>query len=329
VAYFSRLLAVAGVFSLAFASNQAHAVGAPAGTSINNTAVVTYSVGSVTATTSSNPTSVTVAEILDVVVTLQTPNVPAIPGATQREMLYRVTNAGNGPESFLLTMTSVIGGDDFDPVAASPSIYFDTDGSGDLSPGDVPYVAGSNDPLLNADAFVAVLLVNDIPASVSDGNRGRSSLTAAARTGTGTAGQEFANAGVGGTVAVVGTTGADGNATGEYLVSAITLNAVKSASVSDQFTGTRPIPGATITYSIVVTATGSGSAATTLFTDAIPANTTYVPGTLRLNSVALSDGADADAGDFTTTPSARVRVQLGTLTTASGPQTIQFAVTIN
>jgi uncharacterized repeat protein (TIGR01451 family) len=314
---------------LGLAANKAHAVGAPAGTNIDNTAIVTYSVGTVTATTTSNPTSVTVAEILDVVVTLQTPNVPVVPGATQQEMLYRVTNAGNGPEAFLLTMSSAIGGDDFDPVATSPSIYFDTDASGDLSPGDVPYVAGSNDPLLTADAFIGVLLVNDIPTSVADGNRGRSSLTAAARTGTGTAGFEYPGAGVGGTVAVVGTTEADGIATGEYLVSGITVDAVKSASVSDQFSGARPIPGATITYSIVVTATGSGSAANTLFTDAIPANTTYVPGTLTLNSVSLSDGTDADAGEFTTTPTARVRVQLGALTTASGPQTIQFAVTIN
>lgn len=329
MATFSRLLAVASVFSLALATNQAHAVGAPAGSSIDNTAVVTYSVGTVTATTTSNPTSVTVAEILDVQVQLQTPNVPVVPGATQQGMLYRVTNLGNGPEAFLLAMTSVIGGDDFDPTEATPSIYFDTDASGDLSPGDVPYVAGSNDPLLNADAFVAVLVVNDIPTSVADGNRGRSSLSASARTGTGTAGDDFAGAGEGGTVAVVGTTGAAGTATGEYLVSGVTVNAVKSASVVDQFSGTRPIPGATITYSIVVTATGSGSSLNTLFTDAIPANTTYVPGTLTLNSVALSDATDADAGEFTNTPSARVRVQLGTLTTASGPQTVQFAVTIN
>jgi uncharacterized repeat protein (TIGR01451 family) len=329
VVHFSRLLAVAGVFTLALATNKAHAVGAPAGSSIDNTAIVTYSVGSVTATTTSNPTTVTVAEILDVVVTLQTPNVPVVPGATQQEMLYRVTNAGNGPEAFLLTMSSVIGGDEFDPVAAAPSIYFDTDASGDLSPGDVPYVAGGNDPVLNADAFVAVLVVNDIPAAVSDGNRGRSSLSAAARTGTGTAGDEFLGAGAGGTIAVVGTTGADGIATGEYLVSGVTVNAVKSATVADQFAGQRPIPGATINYSIVVTATGSGSALSTLFSDAIPANTTYVPGTLTLNSVALSDATDADVGEFTNAPTPRVRVQLGTLTTASGPQTIQFAVTIN
>ena len=134
---------------------------------------------------------------------------------------------------------------------------------------------------------------------------------------------------MGGLVAVVGTTEGAASATGEYLVTGITLNAAKSATIADQFSGQLPIPGATINYSIVVTAIGSGSALSSLFTDAIPANTTYVPGTLTLNSVPLSDGTDADAGEFTTTPSPHVRVQLGTLTTASGPQTIQFAVTIN
>jgi hypothetical protein len=44
--------------------------------------------------------------------------------------------------------------------------------------------------------------------------------------------------------------------------------------------------------------------------------------------MSLSDGADGDAGDYTQAPE-RVRVNLGDLTSASGPQTIEFAVTIN
>jgi uncharacterized repeat protein (TIGR01451 family) len=326
----TRLLVAAIMSSLfGLCASNAHALGVPAGTSIDNTAQVTYTVGSVSATATSNTSSVTVAEILDVAVTLQTPSVPVIAGAAQQEMLYRVTNAGNGPETFHLLMTSVLGGDDFDPAASSPSIYFDTDSSGDLSPGDVPYVAGNNDPVLGADAFITILVVNDIPAGVADGNRGLSRLTAAARTGIGAPGTTYAGQGANGTDAVVGTTGADGEAAGEYLVAGIAVNAVKSQTVADQFGGTRPVPGARINYSVVVTASGTGSATSSVFNDNIPANTTYVPGTLRLNSAVLSDATDADAGDFSTAPSARVRVQLGTLTAASGPQTIQFAVTIN
>ena len=62
-----------------------------------------------------------------------------------------------------------------------------------------------------------MLVVNDIPAGVVDGNRGFSRLTADARTGTGAPGTTFAGQGVGGTDAVVGTTGADSEVTGQYL----------------------------------------------------------------------------------------------------------------
>jgi len=313
----------------AFGASQAFAVGVPAGTTIDNTASVSYSVGTVTSTVTSNTASVTVAEILDVVVTVQTPTVPVAPGAAQQVLRYRVTNTGNGPEPFHLVMNDVIAGDQFDPVAASPSIYLDTDNSGTLTAGDAAYVAGTNDPLLNADAFVTVFVVNDIPTAVADGNIGRSSLSAAARTGTGTPGTVFAGQGASGTDAVVGTTGATAIGTGEYLVQGISIVATKSQTVVDQFGGAKPVPGARINYTIAVSATGTGSATGVVFVDNIPANTTYLPGTLTLNSVSLTDGADADVGAFETTPAARVRVALGTLTQASGNQTVQFAVRIN
>jgi uncharacterized repeat protein (TIGR01451 family) len=326
----SSIALTAFAVAFVFASNHAQAVGVAAGTSIDNTAQVTYTVGTTSTTATSNTVSVTVAEILDVVVTRQSAaNISVTAGATQQEIVFRVTNTGNGPETFRLVMNSVIGGDDFDPAPATPSIYFDTDASGDLSPGDTPYSVGANDPVLNADAFVTVLVVNDIPAVLADGTFGISELTADARTGTGAPGTTYAGQGFNGTDAVVGTTGALSVANGHYLVAGLAVTAVKSQSVVDQFGGARPVPGARINYTIVVNATGSGSAANSVFTDNIPANTTYVPGTLRLNSAVLSDAADADAGDFVAAPAARVLVQLGNITQASGSQTIQFAVTIN
>ena len=326
-----RILGVASAIALALglASNNAQALGAPAGTVINNTAEVSYTIGTVNSTASSNLVSVTVAEILDVVVTAQTPTVAVNAGDTQQEVRYRVTNTGNGSETFRLVMTSVLAGDQFDPVPATPSIYFDTDASGDLSPGDTPYVVGSNDPVLSADGFVTVLVVNAIPAGVVDTNVGFTRLTADSRTGTGVPGTTFVGQGTGGVDAVVGTTGADSEANSSYVVSGISLTATKTQTVVDQFGGARPVPGARINYSVVVNVTGSGTATNSVFSDNIPANTTYVPGTLRLNTAVLSDGADADAGDYAATPTARVRVALGSLTTASGPQTVTFAVVIN
>jgi uncharacterized repeat protein (TIGR01451 family) len=314
---------------LVFAPLTAFAIGTPAGTQIQNTAQVNYTVGGASVTVDSNPTTLAVAEILNVNVAVQTPTVSVAPGATQRVIVVRVTNTGNGVETFSLVGDSVLAGDDFDPISAAPFIYFDTDGSSDLSPADVAYASGANDPVLNADDFTTLLIVNDIPAALANGAQGRTQLTATALTGSGTPGTVIAGAGVGGVDAVVGTTGATQIGVGTYIVAGLQLNAVKSQSVVDPFSGTRPIPGARINYQIVVTPTGTGTAVGTIFSDTIPTNTTYVAGTLRLNGAALTDAADADAGQLITAPAAQVRVTLGDLTNASGAQTIEFAVTIN
>ncbi|HEV7607243.1 MAG TPA: hypothetical protein VGO61_07890 [Steroidobacteraceae bacterium] len=323
--------------ALALGANNAHAVGVGAGVHIDNTATVDYTVGSVTSTTTSNTTTVVVAEILNVAVLAPAAQTPVAPGTTGQVLRFRVDNLGNGPEAFLLVANNAVTGDNFDPIAASPAIYLDTGGgvttAGVFDATDVPYVPGSNDPNLAGDStpasFVYVYLVNNIPGSVSDNNIGRSTLTASARTGTGAAGTVFAGQGLLGTDAVVGTTTASALAQGEYLVQGIAVTATKSQVVVDQFGGAHPLPGARINYSIVVNAVGSGTATTSVFADNIPAGTTYLPGTLTLNSAALTDTADADAGAYETTPQPRVRVQLGNLTQASGTQTIQFAVRIN
>ena len=177
------------------------------------------------------------------------------------------------------------------------------------------YSAGANDPVLAADASVRLIVVNDIPNTAVNGNRGRSQLTAAAASGSSDApGTSFGLVGDGGVEAVAGTTGGDAVLFGEYLVADVLLTAVKSQTIVDQFAGARPLPGARINYQIVVTASGSGTATATGFSDLIPANTTYVAGSLELNGAALSDTADGDAGTFVSAPAPQVRVTLGDLT---------------
>ncbi len=308
---------------------QAHAIGTGAGTDISNTAEVSFDIAGSTVTENSNTVVVTVAEILDVNVTVQSPQTPVAPNDLNQELLFTVTNTGNGLETFNLSLDSLLAGDDFDPTPAVPAIYFDTDGSGDLSAGDTPYTPGTNDPQLAADASVNVLVVNDIPGSVLDGQLGFSQLTATATTGAGSPGDVFVGQGDGGIDAVVGASGAANNDTGEYIVSSVQLTVVKSAAVSDQFGGTQPIPGAQITYQIVATVTGAGQATNAVFTDQIPINTTYQAGSLTLNGGALTDAPDADAGQFVSAGTPAVTINLGNLTNADGPQTITFVVVID
>ena len=99
----------------------------------------------------------------------------------------------------------------------------------------------------------------------------------------------------------------------------------KSATVADPFGGTGNVPGAIITYRLVATVSGSGSLANLRIADAIPAGTTYRPGTLILEGAPLSDAADADAGEFTGTG---IAVRLGTVAGGSA-RTVTFQVAID
>ena len=223
-----------------------HAIGTAAGTNITNTATVGYSIGGTPATITSNTTTLAVAELIDLTIALQSPTISVAAGASNKALLFLVTNTGNGGETLTLAGDSVLVGDDFDPTPAAPFIYFDSDGSGDLSPADTPYIAGSNDPQLAANSSVAVLLVNNMPAGLPDGGFGRSELTATAKTGTGAPGTVLPGEGSGGVDAVIGTHGGEAAEIGQYLVGEILLSAVKSQAVLDPFGGTRPVPGAAI-----------------------------------------------------------------------------------
>jgi uncharacterized repeat protein (TIGR01451 family) len=329
-----RILRRALLASLALnAASFAQAAGTPAGVEIQNTAQVSYSIAGSNATANSNSVSLNVAEIVNVTTTLQSGDVSVSAGASNQVLVIRVTNTGNGSEAFRLTLNSVLGGDDFDPTPATNSLYIDVDGSGTITPGDIPSNTGVIDQTLAADGFVNVLLVNNIPNALANGARGFSRLTAVSLTGTGAPGTTFAGQGSGGpgvTIdAVLGTSGGDSDSTGTYLVADIAIVANKSFVVVDPFGGARPIPGARIDYQVVVTATGSGTASNALFSDAIPANTSFVPASLRLNGNPLTDANDADAGQFIAAPAPQVRVALGNLTQGGGAQTVLFSVTIN
>lgn len=307
------------------------AVGTPVGTVIQNTATVNFDLGGTPITVVSNTTSLTVLERIDVVTTLQSGQVLVTANDVNQALLFRVTNVGNGTEAFSLDIDSVIAGSDFDPTPSAPdSIYIDTDADGIFNPAnDDPYVQGVNDPDLPADSWVGIFLLNDIPGTVVNGDIGQSELTASSTTGTGVPGTVYAGQGDGGVDAIIGTTEGDSAAIGEYLVSDVLVEVLKSQLVTDQFGGTEAIPGATITYTVTVQVMSTGTATASALGDPIPTNSTYVPGTIMLNGVGLSDAADADEGELDTSGAPTVVVRLGDLTSISGLQTVEFQVTID
>ena len=186
-----------------------------------------------------------------------------------------------------------------------------------------------------------MLVVADAPAGIVVGQTARYDLVATAvDAGTLTVSTQTAGANTSGIDTVfldtAGSAAGDGardgrhSAVGVFSVSFATagVNLNKTVTTLDQWGGNLPIPGATLRYTIVATVTGSGTAYNVVLSDPLPVNTTYIANTLKLNNAVVTDALDADAGDVGgTTPNA-VTVKLGTLTSASAAQTIQFDVRI-
>ncbi|HKB35942.1 MAG TPA: hypothetical protein VKD72_05780, partial [Gemmataceae bacterium] len=78
-------------------------------------------------------------------------------------------------------------------------------------------------------------------------------------------------------------------------------NLVATKTVAD-LTGGNSLPGDTLEYTVNVTNTGQDGAGNVILTDPIPANTTYVPGSLRIlsgaNTGIMTDAAGDDQGTF-------------------------------
>jgi len=73
--------------------------------------------------------------------------------------------------------------------------------------------------------------------------------------------------------------------------------------ISDPVNGTtnpKSIPGSTVRYTIIVSndPTASATANSVTFTDDVPTGTTYIPNTITLDAVALTDATGDDAGEI-------------------------------
>ena len=321
---------------LGAASIAARAAGTPAGTVIQNTAILSYSIGGGPAqNVTSLPASVTIAELINLTLIWQDAAAVAVNSPDSNSALtFLLTNTGNGPETFSLARNNALAGDNYDPLNGSAGAIFLESG---LQPGfqasgpnaDIVYVAGSNDLALAADASRIIYVVSNTPASLTNGNTGNVALTAASTTpgAAGAApGTSLAGQGQGGVDAVVGGSRAQVTQTGGYVVGGVAVNVTKTAvSVVDPQGGNSVTSGAVITYRIVVSVAGAGTAQGLTVNDPIPANTTYVTNSMTVDGVTRSDAADADNAEFS---AGAVRVSFGN-TAAPASHTIQFRVTIN
>lgn len=308
--------------ALLLAAQTAAASPVPAGTLIESTAKATYDEGGVARTVSSNTVQVRVDELLGVAAASLDAG-PVTVRSGPRVLSFLASNTGNGPEALALEVVTAVPGNAFE--ATLDSIAVDSNDNGAYDPGvDAVLPAPSSIATLPAGSSRRVFVIVNVPAGIGDGAQSAVNLIARAATGTGAPGTVFAGAGEGGGDAMIGIGGGRAMATGQMVGSASTVTLVKWASVSDPFGGTSATPGAKITYGIAASVTGSAPVDALAITDTIPAGTRYVPASLTLESVPLTDAPGDDAGEAS---AAGIAVTLGTVPGGTS-RTVTFAVLV-
>ena len=359
--YLAAILLLMGV-------QQAQAAGTAQGTNVANTATVDYTVGGVN---QPDVSSNTVNFLVDRRINLTVAEVggtatDVIPGSIDRVTTFTVSNTTNGVQDFRLDTTNDAVGvgtafGDTDNFDGSNVRVFVDNGNGIYEPAlDTATFIDE----LGADQTRTVFVLIDIPVSqVNDDTAGITLRAFAADSGTaGALGGDATQTAGADTPLVVdtvfGDTAGAPNTTGdlardgshsdddEYDVVTAALTVIKSQTViSDPFNGAvnpKAIPGAVIEYCVDINNTGATQADAIVMTDAIPANTTYQAGTIRVGVIGVGTGCTSgtgaaedddaagvgDAGDFNVTTAGAVTVRGGNIAAAARFKAL-FRVTIN
>lgn len=307
------LFALAGSLGLA---QSAFALGTAANTQIDNTASASFTIEGQSATESSSTVTFFVDEVLDVVVTGGLTELVGTDGTddTDQVAAFTVSNTGNGPETFDLSvdLSGGNGGDDFDPTSATPTQLYIDDGDGIFDPSvDTPFDPLTDDLALTADQSVVVFVLSDMPAGLNSGDTADIDLTAVANTVldsgsvTDPVGTTYDNEGEGGVDAVVGSTGASDTDTDMYLVNQLNITLDKEAEkVAGLGTlglvdaaGVFQVPGDTIRYRLSFSVSGDGTLEDAFITDALPIDLNYETGSIRVvvNSGSALSPTDSNA----------------------------------
>lgn len=359
------LVASSAVPLIMVGATPAFAAGTTQGTGITNTVNVNYQVGGVAQTQqTAADTFVVDRKIIFTVAEAATTGTTSVnPGASAQVTRFQVTNTSNDVLDFSLAATQQTTGtnaahggtDAFDLTGLA--FFVDVNGDGIYQSGTDTATTIDN---LAADASRYVFIIGNVPLAATNGqiagvqlsgtalNSNGTAITAATDSttnGAGTVETIFADAmksGVGGTSAA-----RDGTdvATDDYTVQAAVLSVFKSSRVVNDGVSAsnfKSIPGAVVEYCISVANASGGATATNIsISDLVPTNTTFVPGSIFVDSTVTSPGAsqtcsggtgvtdasDADAGSFGT-PANTVT---GTLSNIASTQSraLIFRVTLN
>ena len=267
-----------------------NAKGVEAGTDITNIATLEYQIGGVSHSMSSNSVVDRVDQLIDVNIVWQdVSSVAVTSGDNNRILTYKITNTGNGKDTFALTY---IHDSTSDFAINNPRIYADTNNNGIF---DISIDQQVSQITLEADASSILFLISDIPTTIySNCSKSKNILSATSNTGgSGTIGTMYTTAGINGVVAIDGMSGGKDRDTGIYEIKNLYAKlAISATTPAETFTSS------IIKYTIIATLTGDGVLDSLVVADTIPVGTSYIANSLKLDGVSLSDAVDSDNGSF-------------------------------
>jgi uncharacterized repeat protein (TIGR01451 family) len=250
--------------------SQAGAAGTPATTSITNQAYADYedANGNARPRVTSNTVTTVVSQVASV---SSTPATATNNGIAGTDVSYPATICNNGNGTDTITLAAV------NDKGWTVTIYKDDSGDGVWDPGETTVVTDTG--ALAADACFKVIAVVAVPGAAGNGTIGTTTFTATST--------------YDGTVSDTSTFTTN--------VQAAVLSVVKTASPAN------PQPGDTVTYAITGNNGGAGFAYDIRVIDAIPTDTTYVAGSMRVGPVggdyasatAMTDANDAENLSYT------------------------------
>ena len=261
------------------------AKGTLAGKNINNRATINVNIGGTNYTINSNEDKFVVDQVVDINLKWQDDNpIDVAASETQRVLTFILKNEGNGKDSISLSNEH---NSTSDFVPKNRKIYIDKNGDG---------IFGAEDELvssvdLNADESAILFIVSDIPdANLTANDKAYEILKAKSDKSSSTI-DDRPNS-----VDIVVRKSEDKD-TGIYIVRDYFLQSIKSKKVisGDKKAHT----GSTIEYKIELSIGGENKDKVIKnidLKDVISSDSQYIPNSLKLNGVSLSDNIDNDNG---------------------------------
>ena len=287
----------------------------PQGNAITNTATLAYEDSNgndFTDTASSDPG--TTQELADVSITTSYTSPSNVDPGDYIAIPFTVTNDGNGTDSFNLSYTdgswTVINPDD-GTTTTTPIVWifyttWTDDGDGIIKSGELsgPVTSTGDLPMNGSVTLYAATMV---PTGADMNSSSSVTITATSTSDT-----------------VPPLTTASLNVVNNVVAPVLTLDKKVNGLASNSAQ-----PGETLTYTLTIVNTGDGVAYNVVLVDGIPANTTYVPGSITVGGVAQSDVAADDYADYNVTNAGAVTVTLPTIAPNNTTIVVTFQVKIN